>query len=43
MFTLAEAGYDEINRVFDTLSVSTDFALKSADTGVMGLNRITVK
>lgn len=43
MFSLAEAGYDEINRVFDTLSVSTDFALKSADTGVMGINRITVK
>ncbi len=41
---IAGGGVDaEIDRVLDTLQVSTDFALTFEDTQAMGLNRITVK
>ena len=41
---IAGGGVDaEIDRVLDTLQVSTDFALTFEDTQTMGLNRITVK
>lgn len=43
MYQLAENGYDKINQAFDTISISADNILSSADTGTMGLNRITVK
>lgn len=43
MFQLAETGYDKINQAFDTLTISPDNAVTYNDTGVMGLNRITVK
>ena len=43
IFQLAEAGYEEINQVFDTLHIFADHALSAEDTGVIGLNRITVK
>lgn len=41
--TLTENGYDEINRIFDTLEISSKFELSYEDTQTMGLNRITVK
>ena len=41
---IASGGTDaDIDRVLDTLQVSTDFALTYEDTQTMGLNRITVK
>ena len=43
MYELAEYGYDEINRAFDTLTISAENALTADDTQVIGLNRITVK
>ena len=43
MFQLAETGYEEINRVFNTLHISAEHALTAEDTNVIGLNRITVK
>ncbi len=36
-------GQDEINQVFDTLQVSTDYKVTEVDTNVIGFNRITVK
>lgn len=45
MFVDVASGYgaNDIEQVFDTLEVSTDLKLKAEDTGVIGLNRITVK
>ena len=43
MYQMADSGYDEINRAFNTLTISADNALTYEDTGIMGLNRITVK
>ncbi len=44
MYGYPEAGYDEINRVFDTLNiVPEEFAPSSEDTTAIGFNRITVK
>ena len=43
MYQLAESGYGEIDRVFDSLNIYPHFAPTYADTNVMGLNRITVK
>lgn len=39
----AESGYDKITQAFDSLSISEAYALSAADTGTVGLNRITVK
>ena len=43
LYQLAESGYGEIDRVFDSLNIYPHFAPTYADTNVMGLNRITVK
>ena len=43
MYQLAESGYGEIDRVFDTLNIYPHFAPTYEDTNVIGLNRITVK
>lgn len=40
---LAEIGPASIQQIFDSLEISYDYTLSSADTGVVGLNRITVK
>ncbi len=41
--TLAENGYGEIDKIFDTLEISSEFELDYEDTQTFGLNRITVK
>ena len=43
METLSSNGYGAIDQVFDTLDISTAYALSADDTQTMGLNRITVK
>lgn len=43
MFSLAEVGYDPIDRVFDTLSISSDYDISSGDTESFGITQITVK
>ena len=43
METLSSNGYGTIDQVFDTLDISTAYALSADDTQTMGLNRITVK
>lgn len=45
MFVDVARGYgaDDIHQILDTLEVSPDFRVKAEETGVMGLNRITVK
>jgi len=40
---LTEVGPNAIQNIINTLEISSDYTLTSADTGVMGLNRITVK
>lgn len=43
MYQLAQSGYGEIDRVFDSLNIYPQFAPTYEDTNVMGVNRITVK
>ena len=43
METLSSNGYGAIDQVFDTLDISSAYALSADDTQTMGLNRITVK
>lgn len=43
METLRSNGYGAIDQVFDTLDISSAYALSADDTQTMGLNRITVK
>ena len=43
METLSSNGYGVIDQVFDTLDISSAYALSADDTQTMGLNRITVK
>lgn len=39
----AKEGYDEINKVFDTLSISADYRVMPEDSTNMGIMRITAK
>ncbi|MBR3928595.1 MAG: zinc ribbon domain-containing protein [Clostridia bacterium] len=39
----AKDGYDEINKVFDTLSISADYRVMPEDSTNMGIRRITAK
>lgn len=41
--TLASNGYAHIDRVFDTLDISSAYKLSNTDTGVFGLDRIVEK
>ena len=43
METLSSNGYGAIDQVFDTLDISSAYALSADDTQTMGLNRITEK
>lgn len=43
METLADNGYGELDRVFDTLDISASYVLNAGDTQSMGLNQITAK
>jgi hypothetical protein len=43
MYALAEAGTAPIDRVFDTLSISPDYALGTGETEDFGINQITAK
>ena len=43
MYALAESGINPINEVFDSLSISSAYSLKSGDTTEMGVQQITVK
>lgn len=43
MYTLAENGSAPIDQVFDSLSISSAYNLKSGDTTEMGVEQITVK
>ena len=43
LFQNAEIGYDRINQVFDSLSISAEYAPSSSETTEFGYNQITVK
>lgn len=43
MYANAEGSYSPIDKVFDTLSISSGYALSSSDTDTSGVNQITVK